>query len=282
MTKKVLITGIQGFLGNRLKDILCNKYEIFGLARIEHLDGDTVIYSSSKLSEINIKPDYVIICHAAVSSGNLKQINDDLYNINVRLTEDVIKTFNDSKIIYISTASIFLNTGSIITEHTASSPINSYSISKYWAEQVILSNSEAVILRLSSLYGIGMKDNTIIPNYVNQALQNKTIEVWGEGSRKQNYTHVNDVCFYIEKCIRHFDKVKNKTLLPVHCKEYSNKELAVLISKYTDAVITYVNTDNALSYHYDNKITQQLLNWSPISNFEQEINNYIQWKQKQF
>jgi hypothetical protein len=46
-----------------------------------------------------------------------------------------------------------------------------------------------------------MKENTLIPNYINQGLIKKEIEVWGNGSRLQNYIHVNDVVNVIELII---------------------------------------------------------------------------------
>ena len=127
-----------------------------------------------------------------------------------------------------------------------------------------------------------MSDNTIIPNYINQALSNNVIEVWGEGKRKQNYTHVDDVCRYIIKSIEAFELVKGKVLLAVDTEEYSNIALAKIISEETNSEIEYKNEDNAISLIYNNEETRRLLNWNPISDFKQEIKNYIKWKQKQF
>jgi len=282
MKKNVIITGIQGFLGNRLKEMLCVNFNVFGIARNESINSEVPIFSSSKLDAINVEPDYLIICHAAVSSGNVKQDSDILYETNVKLTEQLVSKFNTSKIIYISTASIFYGNRVIINEKSLNSPSNSYSISKFWAEKIVLNTNRATILRLSSLFGIGMSDNTIIPNYINQALSNNVIEVWGEGKRKQNYTHVDDVCRYIIKSIEAFELVKGKVLLAVDTEEYSNIALAKIISEETNSEIEYKNEDNAISLIYNNEETRRLLNWNPISDFKQEIKNYIKWKQKQF
>ena len=69
-----------------------------------------------------------------------------------------------------------------------------------WGEKLSFQRENAVILRLSSVYGPSMKANTIIPNYINSALSKKVIEVWGKGVRYQNYIHVDDVVEMI-KCI---------------------------------------------------------------------------------
>jgi UDP-glucose 4-epimerase len=282
MKKKVIITGIHGFLGNRLKEMLCADFNVFGIARHEAINNDVPVFSSAKLDAINVKPDYLIICHAVVSSGDVKQDNDVLYKANVKLTEQLVSRFNSSKIIYISTASIFYGDGVLINEKNINSPSNGYSISKYWAEKIVLNTNRATVLRLSSLFGIGMSENTIIPNYIKQALSNNVIEVWGEGKRNQNYTHIDDVCRYIKKSMEVFELVNGKILLAVHTKEYSNIALAKIISEVTSSEIEYKNEDNAISLHYNNEETCKLLNWNPISDFKKEIQNYIKWKQKQF
>ena len=282
MKKKVIITGIHGFLGNRLKELLFADFYVFGIARSESLKSEVPVFSSTKLDAINVKPDYLIICHAAVSSGNVKLDSDILFDANVKLTEQLVSKFNTSKIIYISTASIFYGDGVIIKENNINSPSNGYSISKYWAEKIVLNTKRATVLRLSSLFGIGMSENTIIPNYIKQALSNKVIEVWGDGKRNQNYTHIDDVCRYIMKSIEAFEQINGKVLLAVHGEEYSNIALAKIISEATHSEIIYINEDNAISLHYNNEETRRLLNWNPISDFNQEIQNYIKWKQKQF
>ncbi|MBU2061973.1 MAG: NAD(P)-dependent oxidoreductase [Bacteroidetes bacterium] len=282
MKKKIFISGINGFLGTRLKEILTDDYELYGIAkRSESMVDGIKVYSSIDLEGITIEPDFLILCHAAVSSGNLNQENEDLFNVNVRLTQKLITRFNNSKIIYISSASIFNTKMGVITEFTISNPVNEYAISKYWAEQLILKSNRAAIVRVSSMFGKNMKESTIIPNYVNQALNKNKIEVWGAGKREQNYVFIDDVCLLIKNAIRKHNVVLNKIILAVHGEEYSNLHLASIIAKQTNAVIEYVNKDHSTSLNYDNAITKNLLNWSPKANFEQEIIKYITWKQRQ-
>lgn len=282
MKQTVLITGINGFLGNRLKEILKDKYKVYGIAKQETSFDDIIIYSSSQLEKITIDPDYLILCHAAVSSGRKEQDHDLLYNVNVKLTSDIINKFSCSRIIYISTASIFNNRQGVISESTIDSPINEYSISKLWAEKLVLKTNRAVIVRLSSLFGIDMKENTIIPNYVNQGLNKEHIEVWGEGNRFQNYILVDDVCAMLIKVINNYNSVLNQICLAVNFREYSNLELAKIIAAETNATIKYVNEDNSISLNYNNEKTQILLDWKSTSNFKEEIIKYIRWKRKQY
>lgn len=224
----------------------------------------------------------MVLCHAAVASGKDIVSDDELYEVNVALTERLVRKFNNSKIIYISTASIYDMDSDLIQENSQEKPQSVYANSKLSGEKAVGKNQNSVIIRLSSLFGNGMKENTIIPNYVNQALQNHTIEVWGKGERKQNYISINDACLFVTKAIENFEKVANQVLLAVSRKEYSNNDLASIISDHINTQIIYVNQDHSKSLHYNNDLTCSLLGWTPNSDFVNDIQNYIQWKRKQF
>ena len=103
------------------------------------------------------------------------------------------------------------------------------------------------------------EENTIIPNYVNQAINNKKIEVWGKGNRLQNYIHVSDVCNLIKQIIFKFNVVKGEILLAVNSKEYSNIYLAQLISEFTNSKIIFVNEDKSKSNFFDSTKTNNQL-----------------------
>jgi UDP-glucose 4-epimerase len=282
LKKIILITGINGFLARNLVNLLNKNFSIFGLGKSAEFINNVEVFSSSKIDNIKISPDFIIICHAAVASGTYSPTNDELQEVNVNLTQKIINQFPNSKIVYVSTASIYDSNSKIIKEISTDNPLNEYAKSKLEAENIVFKTNNSVILRMSSIYGIGMKENTIIPNYINQALQRGVIEVWGNGQRKQNYLFVNDACKYIKYSIQKFDSIKNKVLLSVDVNEFSNIELAQIIAQATNSKINYVNDDFSKSLHYDNSLTCSLLNWEPKTNFEAEINNYIKWKKKQF
>jgi UDP-glucose 4-epimerase len=281
MKKKIIISGINGFLGNRLKEFLTEEFHLYGIDINESNDLGIKVFSSKSLDKINIDPDYLIFCHAAVSSGVISLETDLLYNVNVKLTDKIVVKFPNAKIVFISTASIYYSNGKLISENTIDSPTNDYSISKYWAEKLVLKTKRAVIIRLSSLFGINMKENTIIPNYVNQALNNNRIEVWGEGKRQQNYIFIDDLCLLIKKVIVNHKRVLNEVLLGVSNREYSNLDLAKIVANETKSVVEFINQDNSISLNYNNNKTQNLLNWSSNSDFNEEIIKYIEWKLKQ-
>ena len=280
-TLKILITGIAGFLGKNLIKAL-NQHELFGLDIQEGIIDGVSVFSANNLEKINVEFDVLIICHAAVASGTTILSNDILYDVNVSLTERIVTKFKDAFIIYISTASIYDANLALIQEDSMINPQSNYAISKLWSERIVLANAKSTIIRLSSLFGNGMKENTIIPNYVNHALFKSKIEVWGKGERMQNYIHVNEACAYVKLAIDSFQKVQGKVLLAVSKKEYSNVALAQIIAKETNAEIVFNNNDNSKSLCYNNDFTTELLGFKSLFSFEEQIQDYIKWKKEQF
>ena len=132
------------------------------------------------------------------------------------------------------------------------------------------------------MYGNGMKENTIIPNYINQALSNSVIEVWGNGSRKQNYIHVSDVVKYLEAIIENFESNNKTIFLGVSKTEHSNFELSKIISNHTKAKVECVNEDYSTSYMYNNNFTTETLGFEPQVSFNEAIINYIECQKKQY
>lgn len=276
---KILITGIQGFLGRNLIEVL-EQHELFGLGRTDGFQGKIRIYSSKEIHKIDIQPEVIIVCHAAISSGMTSLPNDILYDVNVSITEQLVKKFDQAYIIYISTCSVYDVNTTIIEEGSPVKPQSDYAVSKLWAERIVLRTQNATVLRISSLYGKGMKENTLIPNYINYALQRKCIEVWGTGTRTQNYIHVLDASKCIEKIIQKKNNVVNKILLGVANRQYSNFEVAKKISELTDAEIKFIKEDFSISSKYVNDYTCSLLDWKSEVDLNVELKKYIEWKKQ--
>lgn len=277
---KILITGIYGFLGTHLADKLAENHSVYGLYNTEkQIVFKENIICFNKLELIDIVPDIIIMCHAAVSSGITNINKSALLETNVNFTKKIVKKFASIKSIYVSSVSIFGSQKEVINEKSILNPETDYALSKLLGEKEVSQNLNSIIIRFSSLYGNGMKENTLIPNYSNQALEHKSIEVWGNGNRFQNYIHVNDAVRLIEKTIDCKSKI-NFSVLGVSSKEYSNNEVAKIISKLTNSEINYINQDNSPSFHYNNEMTQKTLDWQSEIELENGLKQYLEWKKK--
>ena len=219
------------------------------------------------------------MCHAAVSSGMTNMDKTKLLETNVDFTKKIVEKFPVIKSIYISSVSVFGTKNEIINEQSFENPETDYAKSKSSGESEVSQNSNSIIIRFSSLYGNEMKENTLIPNYCNQALQSQTIQVWGDGSRHQNYIHINDAVNLIESAIACKTKI-NFPILGVSSKEYSNDEVAKIISELTHSEINYINFDDSPSFHYNNDMTQKILNWQSEIELKNGLKHYLEWKKK--
>lgn len=279
---KILITGIYGFLGSHLAKKLAEKHTVLGLYNTPKTTLlEKNIRCFSQLDLIDEIPNAIIMCHAAVSSGRISVDKDKLFESNVAFTKEIVEKFPTAKILYISSVSVFGNHNETIHEETALNPETDYAASKLSGEKEVSQNPNSSSIRFSSLYGNGMKENTLIPNYCNQALESKSIQVWGNGSRFQNYIHVDDATRLIEKVLECNSKI-NFPILGVSSKEYSNEEVAKIISGLTHSKINYINQDPSLSFHYNNELTQKVLNWYPEIELKDGLKHYLEWKERQF
>jgi nucleoside-diphosphate-sugar epimerase len=169
----------------------------------------------------------------------------------------------------------------VSSERSPDQPQTTYAQSKLAGEKLVMQSPRNCVIRLSSLYGKGMKERTLIPNYSHQALQSNTIQVWGNGGRYQNYIYIEDAISLIEKAIEH-ESVIDFPLLGVSDKEYTNAEVAEVIADLTGAEITFTGTDNSVSVHYNNELTRELIGWSAATELTDGLKEYIEWKEKQY
>lgn len=276
---KYLITGINGFLGSYLAAKLERGNDLIGIARESGSSNVVATYSADDLHLIPDVPDVIIMCHAAISAGNYACDTKTLVDSNVLLTEKIASRFPTTRIIYVSSASIFKRTGGTILEGSDIQPNTGYAMSKYWGE-LVSKGPLSTVVRLSSLYGEGMKENTLIPNYVNAALKTGRIEVWGNGMRRQNYLHVTDAAELIRR-IALLPTNENRVYLGVDIQEYSNLEVAQIIASVCNAEIVFKSTDESPSVHFDNSSTRLELGWTPATQIADGLKQYIEWKRGQ-
>lgn len=276
---KIVITGIYGFLGSHLANHLAKSHSVCGIYNSnKNANLNTTIPVFTSANQLPFSPDVIVMCHAAVVSGTVQLDNSVLFQSNVAITEALMKQFPNARIVYVSSVSVFGTQNAKSSEKTPEHPETEYAISKYWGEQIVLKNKMNAVVRFSSLYGEGMKENTLLPNYCNQSIQKNRIKVWGSGSRLQNYIHISDAVTLIEKIIQ--SEIIQNPVLGVSHKEYSNLEVAQIISKITDSEIEFVGEDASKSFTYDNTATQSQLNWKSQMSLEEGLKKYLEWKKK--
>jgi nucleoside-diphosphate-sugar epimerase len=276
----ILVTGVYGFLGFNLANALVKTHKVFGLYSKSIRPGlSPKIKTFRNLKDLKFQVDLVAVCHGAIASGTTTLPDDVLNSINVDLTHTILRQVPGARVIYVSTVAVYGDASEVVTEITAANPISSYALSKLKAEKLVEEQFNGNIVRFSSIYGVGMKENTLIPNYCNQALNNRVIEVWGSGNRMQNYIHINDAVDLLISIININTKV-GFPILGVHTREYTNLEVSRIIAYETGCQIMFKGNDYSKSVNYNNNNTQECLKWRPKTEFTSGLLSFLQWKQK--
>lgn len=286
LNQNILIVGSNSILSKPLTDILLlNNFVTIAYSSekcgvlIENKKFKTVQLNNLFAQQKNY--DVVIV----ISSFVPITINDDcveaLIDVNIKLIDKLTRKFANSFFIYCSSVSVYTPlSNEIISEKSNVSPQNQYSISKLWGEKIVQKHCiNNAIVRISSMIGIGMKNNSFIPIIIDKALIEKKITLFGSGNRQQNYIDKTEVAKIIASIIT---LKKNGLFLAVGSKSYSNTEIAEIVNIKTNATITYSGTDASTSFIYDNSLTLNELNFTFDKSLEESIEEIIEWKKSQF
>lgn len=173
--KNILITGINGFLGSNLNNLLSKyNYNIYGTSQSKNNNNNDSVYYLDLKNFNNIEKilngiDALIHC-AGIAHTNIK--NKNIYqDINYQGTinlYDKCEKYKVKKFIFISSINVCVsnleNLNYPINEDTYSNNLNNYSNSKKMAEDELISKSkkytcQLIILRPGLIYGPNVKGN---------------------------------------------------------------------------------------------------------------------------
>lgn len=227
---KVLITGGAGYLGSVITQILLeNGYSVTVL--------DKLLFNQTSLlqhtSNINFKFIYgdvrneslleklcndadVIIPLAAIVGFPACDAEPELAEeINYKQILNIVKftAGRDKKILYPNTNSGY-GIGIGQTECTEESPLNPISIygkTKCSAEFFLKENTDAIIFRLATVFGVSprMRTDLLVNDFTYKAITDKYIVVF-ERNFKRNFIHIKDVASAFLFMIKNYDEYKGE------------------------------------------------------------------------
>lgn len=161
MTKKILITGKNSYVGNQLAEWLNKEPDKYEVVK-ESVRDDK--WKEIDFSLFDVVVHVAGIAHIKETEENKNlyyKVNRDLaYNVAQKSKVDGVKQF-----IFLSSMSVYGKNEGIINKNTVADPITNYGKSKLEAERLILSLSDndfkIAILRPPMIYGKGCKGNYI-------------------------------------------------------------------------------------------------------------------------
>jgi dTDP-4-dehydrorhamnose reductase len=192
---KILITGANGLLGQKLVALLAPKKEIDLVAtgrgenRITSI-ADTFVYQSLDITKADqvdhvitkYKPDVIIHTAAMTNVDQCEQEHEACVALNVNAVKYLLEAADNNKsfFIHLSTDFIFAGDHGPLSEDAVPAPVNFYGESKLQAEELVLNSPvKYAVARTVLVYGItpNMSRSNIILWVKNSLEQGKPIQV---------------------------------------------------------------------------------------------------------
>jgi UDP-glucose 4-epimerase len=231
--KKILVTGGAGLIGSSIIDILLkNKFKVFVLdnlstGRLENISRECVskinfykgsILDKNLVNKLVKNVDFIYHLAASVGLKNILSNRVDSINTNVLGSHNIIHACSEynKKLVIASSSEVYgINKKKKLLENDLHIIGNSkkfrwsYSVSKLLEEHIALAYKKERKLKVnivrffntvgpkqSSLYGM------VIPNFVESALRNKDLLVFGGGKQTRTFLHVKDAAEVLYRLIK--------------------------------------------------------------------------------
>ena len=222
--KHILITGGSGFIGRNLCNHFINDSKITVLDNnissgkeniIDFIDKDNFNFVQDDLlniNKINIgKIDFIynLACPASpvwyqkYPNQTIKTCTEGIYE----LIEFAKK--NDSKIFHASTSEVYGDPLIPVQDENYFGNVNSfgprscYDEGKRCAEAIFYSNKNEIkyfIGRIFNTYGpyMAKDDGRVVSNFINQAINNEDITIYGKGSQTRSFCYIDDMVNFLK------------------------------------------------------------------------------------
>jgi nucleoside-diphosphate-sugar epimerase len=210
---KVFVTGVKGYVGNVLIDVLKEKNHTIigcdtGFYPQEFLDKKSTIIECIKkdirdLESKDLEGCEAVIHLAGLSNDPLGEINPNLTNeINYKATIHLAELAKENKIKYFvfsSSCSIYGANSDIVDENSQMAPLTAYAKSKVDSENKLLELKDdffsPIILRNATVYGISSSQrlDIVVNNLVASVVSTGKIKLLSDGSAWRPLLHVEDM-----------------------------------------------------------------------------------------
>ena len=306
----VLVTGRAGFIGRwvvkKLLEIQKDIVIIDNLSNgrkenLEEFENDfnlkEIIYEDLRdkdlIEDLFLRYKFKKCIHLAARINVQESLDfpERSFENNVICTYNVLEAARkyNTKIVLVGTCMVYdlASSDKAISEKYRVKPTSPYAGSKLAAEELALSyyyglGLPVVILRPFNTYGPFQKSNMeggVVSIFVNRKLDNKKLEIFGDGTQTRDFLYVEDCAEFIVKASES-DRCNGEIINAGTGKDISIKDLAKLIVG-DENLIEYIEHHHPQSEIMrlvcDNSKAKKLLNWSPTTSLDEGISKLEQW-----
>jgi nucleoside-diphosphate-sugar epimerase len=282
--KNLLITGSSGFIGkNLLKYIADNElsgYRVILLSSVDNDDFLTIKHNNYSFTKQDFFDRGIgtisLVIHLGAftpkvgsDANNIGKSNENI--INTKILLDNLPNVPD-KFIFASTVDAYGKVLSKVAEEHPTDPLTLYGWSKLYCEKMVAHwcNDNAVvfqILRIGHIYGRGEEGyKKVIPVTIDKLRNNVNPQIFGQGTEKRSFLHVDDVCHFIMKslCLEQYEGIIN--LCSSHaCTIKEVVEILLDIADNKNLQIEYVEMANkSVDFEFDTQKMNKLLGYEKV------------------
>ncbi|MEY4432793.1 MAG: hypothetical protein RLZZ44_923 [Bacteroidota bacterium] len=316
---RILVTGGSGFVGSHLAEKLLedghsvvvldnlstshfkNLEKISNHPSFKFIDGS--VLDTTKLEELISNTDYIFHLAAAVGVFNIVQKPLDSLLVNIRGTENILELANKFKLPVLITSSSEVygkNSKDSLSEtddRIIGSPTIlrwSYSEAKAIDESLAMAYFEAHslpirIVRFFNTVGPRQVGNygMVVPRFVQMALNNEPITIYGDGNQTRCFGHIYDVVDGLIK-VAFSEKTIGQVVNIGNNKEISILNLAKRIIEKTNSKsdLKFVDYKDAYGDSFEDmdrrvpniNLIKELTGWEPVRNLDQIIEDVVEFQ----
>jgi len=301
--KNILITGGTGQLGTFLVESLINNHaNVIVLGRNKNRLKEIKSFNETKkirfincdlidaqkiesISPIIKNTNYIIHLSSELSTLYTTMLDNAHYSIALNL-KGIIRLLRHlpklDGILYSSSIAVYGKPAYIpVDEDCPTNPISIYGCSKLGGEFFLklFSNFNSLpltILRYATIYGPRNRSNQAIPSFINSVLNDKDIELFGDGKEFRDFIYVSDAVTAALSAIKKNESVIYNIGSGDKCTIY---ELAKNIIEITNSKSKIIFTKKPKGYGIVCNISnaQRKLCFNPKVNLKEGLVNEIEW-----
>lgn len=251
----ILITGGAGNIGGSLAMRLREKHNVsiidnLSTSSLTGLDLDRIDFHNANVNENQgylqyvfdeCKPDLVFHFAACVGVKRTQQYPFSVLG-DINGTRNILHhSLRAKRVFYASSSEVY---GPLVNEpqHEDKTPLNpttTYAAVKLIGEHYFKAYNKQyglpyTIFRFFNTYGPRQSNNFVIKKFIDLALQNKDIPIYGKGDQSRTFLYIDDALDTIEKIVSD-DLCINDTINIGNRAEYTILDLARIIIEMTDS-----------------------------------------------